>query len=108
MSKDLLRVNLPLQVAMQFVKDGQKSDLVHEEILDFGNGKLSGTLIFEKYYFRAENRAALIVLFDNLKDYTEIRVISTGSTQGIFLKIDWGAADDFASSVRKTLKNHLV
>lgn len=108
MSKIEFKVDLSLVEAMARIKEDQSSELVHEELLDIGEGKLSGTLIFEKYFFRSKNRAALIVMMDNLEGTTDLRVVSTGSSQGLVFNFDWGAAIDFAESVRNSLKDHII
>lgn len=108
MSKIDFKVSLPLIQAMELIKEGQNSELVHEEVLDIGNGKLTGTLIFEKYFFRSSNRAALVVILDNLEGVTDLRVVSTGSSQGLVINFDWGAASDFVESVRWSLKDYII
>lgn len=108
MSKTGFKVSLPLIQAMELIKEGQNSELVHEEILDIGDGKLTATLIFEKYFFRSSNRAALIVILDNLEGVTDLRVVSTGSSQGLVFNFDWGASSDFVESVRWSLKDYII
>ncbi|MDY0234746.1 MAG: DUF6054 family protein [Gudongella sp.] len=108
MSKDNFKVSLDALSTLEIIKNAQTSELVHEEIIDVGNGKMVATLIFEKYFIRASNRAALIITLDNIEGVTDLRVVSTGSSQGVFLNFDWGAADSFVSSVRKALKDYIV
>ncbi|HZX46365.1 MAG TPA: DUF6054 family protein [Clostridia bacterium] len=111
MSKIAFKVNITPAEALEQVKKyqtGAGSELIHEELYDLGEGKAIGTLVFQKYYFRAGNRAALVVLADNLKGYSEVRTIATGSSQGVFINFDWGAADDYAASVRKALAAHII
>lgn len=94
--------------AFDLVRDRQDADLVHEEYNELGEGRAIGTLIFEKYYFRTKNRAALIVIIDNLKGVTNVRAIATGSSEGLFFNIDWGAADNFVSSVERILEDYMI
>ena len=108
MSKYNFKVNIDPEAALGIVKGHQNSDLVHEEFFDLGEGRSTGTLIFEKYYFRASNRAALIVIIDNLQGFTEVRSISTGSSQGMIFNFDWGAADNFANSVKESLREYII
>lgn len=108
MSKDNFKVSLNALSTLEIIKNTQTAELVHEEIIDVGNEKMVATLIFEKYYIRASNRAALIITLDNIEGLTDLRVVSTGSSQGIFVNFDWGAADSFVSSVRKALKDYIV
>ena len=108
MSKYIFNVSVSPVEAMEIVKDRQSADLVHKELLDLGDGRYVATLIYEKYYFRANNRAALIVIMDNVHGTTSIRSISTGSSEGFFFNFDWGAADDFAGSVERIFKDFMI
>lgn len=108
MSKINFKVTLSPIEALEIIKREQASDLVHEEILDVGDGKVVATLVFERYYFRTSNRAALMVILDNLEGSTDLRVISTGSSQGVIFNFDWGAASDYIESVRKSLKEYII
>lgn len=98
---------MPLQVMIK-VKSERFATLVHEEFHDLGNEKYYGTLIFEKYYMRAGNRAALVVLVNNLNGKTIVTSVATGSSQGMIFNFDWGAADSFAESVKRVLKSYIT
>lgn len=108
MSTISFNVNIAPLAALNLVKDNQNADLVHEEHHNVGQDKLIGTQIYEKYYFRSKNRAALIVIIDNLKGTTNVRAIATGSSEGLIFNFDWGAADDFASSVENILDPYII
>jgi hypothetical protein len=111
MSKLAFKVSITPMEALEQVKKHQVSagsELIHEELYDLGDDRAIGTLVFQKYYFRAGNRAALVVIADNLKGYCEVRSIATGSSQGAIFNFDWGAADDYAASVREALKAHVM
>lgn len=108
MSNYSFKVNLNPERAYDMVKEGQNAELVYEEFIDIGDGRKIGTLVFEKYFFRVSNRAALIVIIDDINGYTDIRVIATGSSQGMIFNFDWGASDSFAYSVKKSLVNYII
>ena len=111
LSKLVFKVNITPAEALGKVKDHHMSEgneLIHEELYDLGEGKAIGTLVFQKYYFRAGNWAALMVLADNLKGYSEVRSIATGSSQGVIFNFDWGAADNYVASVRKALEAYVI
>ena len=78
------------------------TDKVHEEFHDLGNAQ-SGLLVYEQYFARVNNRIALVVAAENFSGETRVRVIATGSSQGLFLGIDWGAADSYVDEVLKIL-----
>lgn len=108
MSRFNYKVNISPEHALSLVKDKENADLVHEEMNVLENGRSIGTLVFEKYFFRVGNRAALVVIADNINGVTDVRVIATGSSQGMIFNFDWGAADSFAYSVEDILKDYII
>jgi hypothetical protein len=102
------KINLAPDQALAMVRDQENADLVHEELHDLGGGKWIGTLVFEKYYFRTKNRAALIVIIDNIQGETDVRIVGTGSSQGLIFNIDWGASDNFVQSVMDILRDYIL
>lgn len=108
MSKSNFRIRISPEEAITLVRDNENADLIHEELNDLGDGKSIGTLVFEKYYLRSKNRAALVVIMDNIQGTTDVRVIATGSSEGIFFNFDWGAADDFVRTVEDILADYCV
>ncbi|WP_315121779.1 DUF6054 family protein [uncultured Clostridium sp.] len=101
-------VNLTPAEVMSKVKKEESADLIHEEFHDIGNDRYYGTLIFEKYFMRVSSRVALIVLVNNLNGKTKVTTVATGSSQGRFFSFDWGAADDFAYSVKIILNDFIT
>lgn len=108
MSQISFEVSLSPQQALQLVMDNENADLVYDEWHDLGDGKQIGTLVFEKYYFRTKNRAALVVISDNLSGTTAVRSVATGSSEGMLLSFDWGAADSFVRSVENILEAYIL
>lgn len=102
------KVRINPEEALNLVKQNENADLMHEEINDLGNGRFIGTLIFEKYFMRVKNRAALVVIADNIKGVTDVRAVATGSSQGIIFNFDWGASDDFAYGVEDILREYII
>lgn len=109
MNKDDFRVSLDAQNTLQKIKDVQLefSELIDEEIIDVKDGKILATLIFEKYFFRASNWAALIVTINNIEEVTHVHVVSTGSASSM-LGFDWGSAKSFVNSIRKSLEDYII
>ena len=88
MSKLAFKVNITPAEALEKVKSHhmrEGNELIHEELYDLGDDRAIGTLVFQKYYLRAGNRAA-----------------------GAIFNFDWGAADNYAASVRKALDAHIL
>ena len=108
MSISSFKVSITPQKAYDLLKNHENADLVYEEFTRLENGLSTGTLIYEKYYMRTSNRAALVIMIDDFKGNTEVRAVATGSSQGMFFNFDWGAADSFASSVERILENYIV
>ncbi|MCC3374751.1 DUF6054 family protein [Cohnella sp. REN36] len=108
MSKLVFAVGLSAYGAFEKVRDSHDAELVHEEYHDLGDGRGIGTLVFEKYYFRTSNRAALVVIVDSLRGETEVRAVATGSSEGLFFNIDWGAGSNFVRSVADILEDDIT
>lgn len=104
MSKKDLTVDLLPNDVLTKIKNNLDADLIHEEFHQLDDKKYIGTLVFEKYFFRVKNRVALVVIADNLYGKTNIRVISTASSEGVFLKFDWGASDSFIDEIENILR----
>lgn len=107
MNKKGLVVNILPDEVLSKIKNNIGADLIHEEFHEVDK-KYIGTLVFEKYFFRVKNRVALVVIADNFDDSTKVRVISTASSEGIFLKFDWGASDSFIVEVENILSNNIL
>lgn len=101
-------VNITPKDTFNILRREINAELIYEELKSIDKGMEIAILIFEKYYFRAENRASLTVIVDNLNGNTSLRVIAAGSSKGMFFNFDWGAADNFAESVRKILNQYII
>lgn len=106
MAEKIFTVSISPVEAQLIVENDISAELVYSDKYDLGNGKVLAISIFEKYFFRSSNRAALTVIFENSYGDTQVKAISTGSSQGILFNIDYGAADSFVNSVEKILKGH--
>jgi hypothetical protein len=71
---------------------------------NFENGQ-SRMMVFEKYYYRAGNRASLSVMISQIDDRITVDAVSTGGSQGVLIKFNWGAESNFVGLVEKTLRN---
>lgn len=57
------------------------------------------TLVFEKYFMRAENRASLTVMVSGDGETVFVDAIGSGGGQGPIFKFSWGAEEDFVAIV---------
>jgi hypothetical protein len=75
-----------------------RTEKVHGEIHQLEKTE-TGLLVYEQYFSRVKNRVALVVSAENFSGETRVSVISTGSSQGLFIPIDWGAASSYVNEV---------
>lgn len=102
-----MKVSLPVKQAADMIVDKLDGRLVHIETHQV-EGKNMTTLVFEKYFMRVKNRVALVVILEDFKGDTSLRVVSTGSSEGMFINFDWGAANSFVSSVERILSDYIL
>lgn len=84
------------------------AELLHQELKDYGSQRWYAALVFEKYYFRNKSRAGLTMLCDNVSGDTEVRLVSTGSGDGLIFSFDWGAGDNFIDSIARLLSDYWI
>lgn len=72
---------------------------------NFGDTKIV-MLVFEKYYWRAGNRASLSVLVSGKNENVIVDAVSSGGGQGIFFSFSWGAEESFLESLRDILNEY--
>jgi hypothetical protein len=59
--------------------------------------------VFEKFYYRAANRASLSVLVTGTEEESYIDCVSSGAGQGVLFTFSWGADKNFVNGLRKIL-----
>lgn len=101
-------VDISPDEAAAIVKGNESADLVYEESHTAADGKHISILVFEKYFFRAGNAAALTVIINNIEGATGVSAVAAGSSRDALFGFDWGAADDFAGEVRDILGDHVI
>lgn len=99
----------PFQAVQLILEDKDlKSTLIFEDYKVTGvDEKEISILVFEKFFLRTGNTAALTVTVDNFSEVTIVKCISAGNGQGIS-DIDWGAGKSFIKPVRKKLESHII
>ncbi len=95
------------------IKDGILSSGISCELIDradryFSDGTRATMLVFEKYYWRASNRASLSVMITGKDDGEVVIVdaIGSGGGTGVFLHFSWGAEDSFCSTLERILNDY--
>ena len=96
-------------------------DLVDKEIV---NGSITGekvdehicttdsvrevrVVVYEKHYYRGDNRLTLTLTVYSLGGYTRVHAVGGGGGHG-FLRFDWGASESFADSVERALYQYKI
>lgn len=91
-----------------FVVGGSVSGtLIDRYVRRFGEQEVH-VVVLEKYYMRSSNRASLTVTIDNLEGRTKVHAVASGSSEGMFMRFDWGAGNNFANSVESALGSYIV
>lgn len=102
------KISVTPREAYDMLQDLSSAELIYDELKHPAEGKEIAILIYEKYYFRAENRAALTVIIDDFSGITSVTAVAAGSSQGFIFNLDWGAADNLVESIRKALKDYVI
>jgi hypothetical protein len=89
------------------VRGSISGTLVDRYVRRFGEHEVH-VVVLEKYYMRSNNRASLTVTVDNLEGQTKVHAVASGSSEGIFMRFDWGAGNNFANSVESALGGYIV
>lgn len=62
------------------------------------------TRVYDKYYFRANNRASLTVVVVSDGYAVSVTAIGSGGGTGVFFKFDWGAENNFVQTVARVMQ----
>lgn len=95
-------------VVTQVVNGSVSGELIDRHESRNAEGSEMIVLIFEKYYMRNSSRASLTVSLDNLSGMTQVRATGSGGGQGVFLKFDWGAGNNFSNQVIRALEAYSI
>lgn len=97
-----------MDVIEQFVVRGSISGTLVDRYVRRLDDYEVHVLVLEKYYMRSSNRASLTVTIDNLEGQTKVHAVASGGSEGMFLRFDWGAGNNFANSVESALGSYIV
>ncbi|MFS0782790.1 DUF6054 family protein [Bacillus sp. 1P06AnD] len=81
--------------------------LVHLEYVPLVNGKEITISVFERYFIRVSNRAALTVICNNQDGVTNVKMITTGSSEGMVFHFDWGASKSYVNEAAQILEHYI-
>ena len=80
-------------------------ETVSEDIFE-GPGMYVAVTVYQQYFMRVGNRAALTIIVSGSpdNDSTIVKTIATGSSRDFIIDFDWGAAGAFAHEPIELLK----
>lgn len=81
-------------------------ELIDEYVRDTEKGTTVIVQIYEKYYYRVDNRLTLTVVIDNISGRTHIHAISGGG--GELFKCDGGASESFEDSIYDAIYKYIT
>lgn len=102
------KVDMTIDEAVNYLVREVPYEMIYMKELNPGGKLNSYIFIFEKYFLRMGNRAALTVMIHNFNGVTEIDSVAAGSSQSIFFRFDWGAGDEFASYIKKMFSQFIL
>ena len=77
-----------------------------KKTIKFSRDKKCVVLVGQKYFQRVENYVAVTIILNNIGEYTNIEVISTGGSAGFFG--DLGAENRFEQQIEKIFKDYTI
>jgi nucleoside-specific outer membrane channel protein Tsx len=80
------------------IMDRFSMNLVDESDMELGNVKI-GVRVYDKFYFRNENRTSLSLTIVGDGEDLMISAIGSGGGSGILFNFSWGAEDDIVGIV---------
>ncbi len=99
------------QGTAQIIIDGVQREGISNALVDScvqeKNGVTVVLLVFERYYYRAQNRASLsVMIISDSEANVTIDAVGSGGGQGVFFSFSWGAEDNFVRILERVLINH--
>lgn len=80
---------------------------IDEHICTADNSREVIVTVYEKHYYRANNRLTLTLIVDSFGGLTRVHAIGGGGGSGFF-RFDWGASSSFADVVERALQEYKV
>lgn len=87
----------------EIARSGLSCELV-DHVVRRAGGITIHVMVFEKYYWRASNRASLTVVVSGDDANVAVDAIGAGGGQGPIFKFSWGAEESFTGTVEHVLR----
>ena len=95
---------------VKYLDEGIRSSGMSVELVDSSVQKAAGAtvwlFVYDKYYMRASNRAALTVQVIGGDDYAYVTAIGAGGGNGALINFSYGAEEDFVGTVESLLDQY--
>ncbi|MFZ5989968.1 MAG: DUF6054 family protein [Bacillota bacterium] len=101
-------ISLSPKDAVEILKNSDLGEIVYEEVNRVDANKQLQVLIMQKYFYRVNNKATLVIIVDDSKGETEIRMIATAAVSGFNTGLDFGAADKYVYEVVEIMKKYSI
>jgi len=85
-------------LADEIPRSGMSCELVDSVYRASGDAGIH-VMVFEKYYWRAKNRASLTVVVSGSGNTVYVDAIGSGGGQGALFRFSWGAEENFVGTV---------
>ena len=108
MAKEVIRISITPKEVMEIIDKKLNDEEVDRTSFDLGNGNSIEIGVYERYFFRTSNRGGLIVTADNIEGYTKVKLVSTGTSEGVFFNFDWGAGDKYIDTIKCILEAYII
>lgn len=108
MAKEIINVSITPKEVIGVINRKLSDEEVDRTSFDLGDGKYIEIGVYERYFFRSNNRGGLIVTADNVEGYTKVKLVSTGTSEGFVFNFDWGAGDKYINIIKNILKDYRI
>lgn len=89
------------KISEEFDKRKSRVEVPTEILREIGDNKTL-LLIYEKYFFRTNSHASLLIMLSEYKGYQSADIIATGGKELLF---SWGAEDDLMQIGKEVLQD---
>ena len=89
------------RISEEFDKRKSRIEFSKEILRELGDAKTL-LLIYEKYFFRTESYAGLVIMLSEHKGYQSVDIIATGGKEFLF---SWGAEDNLSQIGKEVLQD---
>ncbi len=94
-------------ITKTIIENSVTGELIDKYTKDTDNGSTITVLVYEKHYYRVDNRLTLTIVLDNLSGKTHIHAIGGGGGSGLF-RADGGASEKFEDCIYDAIYKYII